>query len=1169
MSATPVPVPDLMGELRRRGVQDVDDSTLTRALYSTDASLYRVVPQAVVRPRHRDELLAVLDVSRTLGVPLTMRGAGTSIAGNAVGTGLVVDTVKHLNQVLSIDPEARTAVVQPGAVHASLQRVAAPHGLRFGPDPSTHTRCTIGGMIGNNACGSRALGYGRTVDNIAGLDVAFGTGEVYSTSGGETHPSPVGSALGELAEQHLGHVRTEFGRFGRQVSGYSLEHLLPEKGRRVDRFLAGSEGTLGLVLEATMRLVEDDHRRLLVVLGYPSMVDAADAVPALLAAGQGRLVACEGLDARIVDLVRARGNAVPELPRGAGWLFAEMTGEDAAVVAGRVVAASGALAHRFVSDAGEAAALWRIREDGAGLAARSLSRPAYSGWEDAAVPPEHLGAWLRDFDGLLREYDLDGVPYGHFGDGCVHVRIDFPFAPGSAEDGTRGFRDFLTACATQLRQYGGSLSGEHGDGRARSELLPLMYDEESLRLFGAVEGDLRPRQRPQPRQHRRPGPARRRPASRAPPAADRPGPAPRARPGLARRRGAPLHRRRPVRRRSTTGVMCPSYLATRDEKDSTRGRSRVLQEALDGTLVRGLADPAVDDALDLCLSCKGCASDCPTGVDMATYKSEALHQKYARVAAGRAATTSWVGCRCGPALAAPLAPAVNRMMQVGPAGPAGAGDRGHRPAALDPDLRPEDAAALGRARSGTRPRTCGSGPTPSPTTSCPAAGLAAIKVLEAAGLSVRVIHEDACCGLTWVTTGQLDPGAHDHARTVETLAPYVASGVPVVGLEPSCLATLRGDAIELTDDPRAVEVAAGVLTFAELLTRLDWTPPDLSGVEIVAQPHCHQSAVLGWAADEKLLREAGAVVTRVAGCCGLAGNFGMEQGHYEVSVAVAETYLLPGDPRPRRRPSCSPTGCRAGSSSTTSPASRRCTWPNSSPLDSRRESPPPPTRHPGRAGGPAGPGRRRRGDGSMSEPLADALARVRELLLDPDTLVRGLGSGRRKGGQPAWRRVELRYVDLKAGRHLQVTAYDETQAHTSNHAVGEDALAAVEGLLDQPFGNWHVETTTQTHQLRVTKKLEALVHTTDRADAGRGRAGSRPGQGPAAGRGRPGLPRARAHRRPGPDEAEPTGEVPPGRGVPAPAGRGRSATPSRGGTCGAPPPRTRCGSSTWAAATPT
>ncbi|GAB3998527.1 hypothetical protein GCM10029992_24590 [Glycomyces albus] len=476
---------DLAAALSSKGIGAVDSSPLGRALYSSDASLYRVVPQVVVRARHREEVLAAHEASRELGVPVTMRGAGTSIAGNAVGPGIVIDT-RGLDRILGVDPESATAVVEPGVVHAELQRAAAPHGLRFGPDPSTHSRCTIGGMIGNNACGSRALGYGRTADNVERLSVVWGTGrqETYDASGAGAD-DPIAEGLAALADRNLAHLRTEFGRFGRQVSGYSLEHLLPENGRRIDRLLVGSEGTLATVLEATVNLVPDEPDRRLMALGYPTMAEAADAVPALLSAAAGRLIACEGLDSRIVDLVRAR-RTVPDLPRGGGWLLVEFAGADAGDLVPALIAASGATDHRTVAESSEAAALWRIREDGAGLASRSLPTPAYSGWEDAAVPPEHLGAWLRDFEALLTEHGLHGVPYGHFGDGCVHCRIDFPFAaadPASA----RTFREFMTACAVRLADYGGSLSGEHGDGRSRSELLDRMYDPASIDLFRAVK----------------------------------------------------------------------------------------------------------------------------------------------------------------------------------------------------------------------------------------------------------------------------------------------------------------------------------------------------------------------------------------------------------------------------------------------------------------------------------------------------------------------------------------------------------------------------------------------------------------------------------------------------------------------------------------------------------
>ncbi len=894
---TAEPTTELAEVLRRNGVADVDDSALARAMYSSDASLYRVVPSVVARPRDVDELLAVVAVARDSGVPLTMRGAGTSIAGNAVGTGIVVDTAKYLNRVLSVDPASRTAVVEPGAVHATVQRAAAAHGLRFGPDPSTHTRCTIGGMIGNNACGSRALGYGRTVDNVERLDVVVGTGERLDLGEGTTSTSPLLDDLDTVVRDNLATVRTEFGRFGRQVSGYSLEHLLPENGRRVDRFLVGSEGTLSVVLGATVRLVEDAPARALAVLGYPSMAEAADAVPGLL---HHPLVACEGLDSRIVDVVRARrGDAVvPELPRGAGWLFAEVTGDTRAEAEARaraVVGDASSLDHRVVAEAAEMHALWRIREDGAGLAARSLDRPALSGWEDAAVPPDRLGAYLRSFDELLRGFGFDGVPYGHFGDGCVHVRIDFGL------DSTRGrqdFRAFLEQAAGLVASFGGTLSGEHGDGRARSELLPAMYSPEALALFARVKGVLDPDNllNPGVLVEPRPVDADLRLAARLT--------EPRTALRLVHDGGSlvdAVHRCTGVGKcladnAGSGGVMCPSYVATRNEKDSTRGRAHVLQEMVNGELVRdGWRSQEVHDALDLCLSCKGCASDCPTGVDMATYKAEALHQRYRRRLRPRSHYALGQLPRWAR-LAQPLAPAANlalrsSLVQRLAKSLAGVDQRRGLPAFAAQSLSRWASTRSAARDTGYDVVLWADSFTEHFAVST---GRAAFDLLESAGLRVGLVDGRACCGLTWVSTGQLDAARRIVTRSLDVLHPYVEAGVPVVGLEPSCLASLRSDAAELTDDPRAGEVAGGVLTLAELLETLpEWRPPDLSGTEVVVQPHCHHASVLGWDADARLLERTGAQVTRVGGCCGLAGNFGVEKGHYDVSVAVAEHALLP------------------------------------------------------------------------------------------------------------------------------------------------------------------------------------------------------------------------------------------------------------------------------------
>lgn len=873
---------DLVAELRRAGVA-VEDGAGRRAQYSSDASLYRVVPRAVAFPRHPDDLVAAAEVCRRLGVPLTVRGAGTSIAGNAVGPGLVLDTSRHLNRVLEVDADAATARVEPGTVLATLQRAVAPHGLRFGPDPSTHNRATLGGMIGNNACGSRALGYGRTADNVAALDVVTGDGRRLVATAGSTDAVP---GLTELVEDRLAPIRTEFGRFARQVSGYSMEHLLPERGRDLAAFLVGTEGSLALVREATLRLVRAPRRTVLVVLGYPDMATAADAVPDLLAHGP---VAVEGLDARIVDAVRAHRGIearIPDLPAGSGWLLVELGGDDRVELAGRaarVVAAAQALDARIVATAGEAAALWRIREDGAGLSARSpRGRAAHAGWEDSAVPPQRLGGYLRAFEELLAAYDLTGVPYGHFGDGCLHIRIDLPL---EADGGRSVFRSFLTDAARLVAEHDGSMSGEHGDGRARGGLLPLMYSAQALDLFARVKEVFDPDGVLNPGVVVRPA------------AVD-------ADLRLAQRHSAvPLaaavHRCTGVGkcRADTTasgGVMCPSYLATRDERDSTRGRSRVLQEMVNGSLITGgWRAPEVHEALDLCLSCKGCASDCPTGIDMAAYKSQVLHQAYrGRIRPRDHYALGWLPLWSRMTTSTPaLAAVVNRMLAV----PTVA--RTAKWAAGIDRRRPLPRFATGTFRdwfARHEPSRNGGGRSVLLWVDtftdhlAPHVGVAAVRLLEATGFTVRITDSPQCCGLTWITTGQRGVARRLLRRSVESLDGAAAQGIPVVGLEPSCTAVFRDEAPELVG--RTVPVQ----TLAELLSGVDRELlPRLDGVRAVAQPHCHQHAVMGWQRDAELLADLGAQVERLGGCCGLAGNFGVVEGHHEVSLAVAGTALLP------------------------------------------------------------------------------------------------------------------------------------------------------------------------------------------------------------------------------------------------------------------------------------
>jgi FAD/FMN-containing dehydrogenase/Fe-S oxidoreductase len=888
---------ELAGALHDAGITDTDTTIRRRAEYSSDASNYRVVPMVVIYPRHPDEIIAALSVCRELGVPLVPRGGGTSIAGNALSTGAVLDTSRHLNRVVSVDPETRSAVAEPGAVLDAVTAAASRYGLRFGPDPSTHSRATIGGSIGNNACGSRALRYGRTADNVLALDVVTGNGERFTAGEGDPGPASLGP-LRDLVGGHLATIRTEFGRFTRQVSGYSLEHLLPENRFDVAKFLAGTEGTLALTLRATVRLVEAPRATALAVLGYPDMAAAAEAVPGVL---PHLPVALEGLDSRLVDVVRTRrgASAVPDMPRGGGWLFAETAGataSEAADAAARL-AASGACLDSAVYTGAEAAALWRIREDGAGLGGRTpAGAPAWPGWEDSAVPPETLGPYLRELAALMKRHGVDGIMYGHFGDGCIHVRIDFPLSSRA-----QVLREFTEDAARLAAGYGGSASGEHGDGRARSELLPLQYSAQALSLFGAVKGLFDPGNVLNPGVLVNPAPldaALRVPAAR--PLAS----------GLAFRYpndggdlATAVHRCTGVGKcradsTSSGGVMCPSFLATRDEKDSTRGRARVLQELANGSLVSGWDSPALAESLDLCLACKGCASDCPTGIDMATYKAEALYQRYRGKL--RPASHYALGWLPRWASAAARMPGLaNLGMRAGPAAAigkrlAGVDSRRDLPAFAGQSFRKWFAEH--QHSSDKSDKSVMLWIDTFTNAFAPEVGQAAVRVLEAAGYSVQVTPKQVCCGLTWISTGQLDGARKQLRRTLRALDPALNAGIPIVGLEPSCTAVLRRDAGELLPgtDSRVAALESSVRTLAELLRSTDgWTPPDLSDVTGVAQPHCHQHAVLGWDADAMLLRDARATVKPVGGCCGLAGNFGVERGHYDVSVAVAETSLLP------------------------------------------------------------------------------------------------------------------------------------------------------------------------------------------------------------------------------------------------------------------------------------
>nr|WP_253788364.1 FAD-binding and (Fe-S)-binding domain-containing protein [Nocardia amikacinitolerans] len=880
----------MLAALRTRVDGEVDASPRRRAEYSSDASNYRVPPTAVVFPRTDSDVAVTLHFAREHGLPVTARGAGTSVAGNAIGAGLVLDFSRHMNRIVRIDPDSRTARVQPGVVLSALQAAARPHGLRLGPDPSTQNRCTLGGMIGNNACGPRAVAWGRTSDTVRELRILDGTG-TERVLGNDLAAVP---GLSEFTRSNLAVLRTELGRFDRQASGYGLEHLLPERGSAVAKSFVGSEGTCGLLLDAEVELVELPRATVLTVLGYPDIATAADDVAAVMASAP---IAVEGIDARLVDVVRTHRGTVPELPRGNGWLFVETTGANAAealAMAETLCRTTHALDARIVTDIAAVAALWRIRADGAGLAGRtSDGSPAWPGWEDSAVPPEHLGAYLRDFAELTAQHGVDGLLYGHLGDGCIHVRLDLPIT-----EAPQRFRAFVFDAAELVVRYGGSLSGEHGDGRARSELLSVMYSPGTLAAFAGYKALFDPDDvlNPGVLVEPRPVDADLRVAGlpRVPGAGF-------AFPHDDGDIGTAVHRCVGVGKcradsSAAGGFMCPSYLATADEKDSTRGRARVLQEVVRGELP--WSAPAVAESLDLCLSCKACRSDCPAGVDMATYKAEAMYRRYRRrprpldhYALG------WLPRWLRPASRIPRA--ANAIAGIGWLRRIGLRAAGIDPRREIPRLADRPFRRTARARALLSPEP----PTPDvllwvdtfTDAFDPDIAHAAVTLIESLGHRVRIPRRRVCCGLTWISTGQLDGARAKLRATLAELDEHVRAGGIVVGLEPSCTATLRADLPELlADDPRAAPTAAAVRTLAEfLLDHPDWQPPRRPNSRVVVQPHCHQHSVVGFAADRRILAGTGARVTEIAGCCGLAGNFGMQKGHYDISVAVAGNGLLP------------------------------------------------------------------------------------------------------------------------------------------------------------------------------------------------------------------------------------------------------------------------------------
>lgn len=884
----------------------------SRALYATDGSNYRQPPVGVVVPRSEADVAATLAICRAREVPVLPRGGGTSLAGQCCNTAVVLDCSKYLNRVLEVDPERRRARVQPGAVLDWLRGAAERHHLTFAPDPSTHNHNTLGGMIGNNSCGVHSVMGGRTADNIHsmrvltydGLELEVGEtpeAELARRCRAEGRVGEIYRGLRKLRDRHAALIRARYPDIPRRVSGFNLDELLPERGCNVARALVGSEGTCVTVLEAECRLVPSPPARALLVLGYDDVVAAARQVPDIMAHGP---LGLEGMDrALIQDMVHSHIHPqdVELLPEGDGWLLVEVGGDSAGEARERAEAMRGAIDTgrecRIYADADRQARVWRIRKSGLGATAHPPDQPlAWPGWEDSAVPPERVADYLPRLRELMQRYGYRGDLYGHFGQGCIHVRMTFDLA--SAE-GIRKYRAFAEEAADLCVAFGGALSGEHGDGQARGELLERMYGAELVEVFREFKRLWDPEWKMNPGKVVDPFPLDRHlrlGADYAPPEVDS---------AFAWPDDSGSFAQATLRcvgvgecRKVGEGTMCPSYMATLEERHSTRGRAHLLFEMLNGDIIDdGWKSTEVREALDLCLACKACRSECPVGVDMATWKAEFLHHHYRHHRRPRSAFAFGLIDRWAR-LASPLAPLANRATHT-----AGLRRAVQWLADIHPSRElPHLAAPSFLRRFARRAPAHPHGPRVLlwPDTfgnffhaEVP---LAATEVLEAAGYRVEVPRRHVCCGRPLYDFGMLDHARSYLEQAIETLRPALRAGVPVVGLEPSCVAVFRDELRNLMPhDPDARRLAEQTRTLGEFLIgeASAFELPRCSG-RLLALTHCNQAAVMGDAAERSVLARTGIDFAMLeTGCCGMAGSFGFETATYPVSQTIAGQRLLP------------------------------------------------------------------------------------------------------------------------------------------------------------------------------------------------------------------------------------------------------------------------------------
>ncbi len=916
VSMLPEEARSLEADLREVLRGEVRFDAESQALYATDASNYRQVPIGVVIPRDTEDVVRAVEICRRHRAPIVSRGGGTSLAGQTCNTAVVIDFSKHLNQLISLDPAARHAQVQPGIILDDLRNAAERHGLTFGPDPATHNRCTLGGMIGNDSCGMHAQMAGRTSQNIQALEILLYDGtrmrvkdhytdaeiDALIQEGGR--PGEIFAQLRQLRDRYAERIRARFPKIPRLVSGYGLQFLLPENGFNVAASLVGSEGTCVTLLEAQTRLVESPAYRTLVLLGYPSVYEAGDHVKDILPFGP---IALEGLDDNLFKFMTLKGMH-PEyktlLPEGNGWLMVELganSQEEADQQADRLQdtlrKAPNPPTMRRYSGPKQSHRLWEIREAGLGATAFvPRHSDSWPGWEDSAVPPDQVGNYLRDLRELFDAYGYEASLYGHFGQGCVHCSVDFDL---ESEDGIRNFRAFLEVAARLVVKYGGSLSGEHGDGQARGELLPLMFGDELVQAFREFK------------------------AIWDPAGMMNPGKVVDAYPITSNLRLGAAYRPLEVQthfkfpddhgsfahaskrcvgvglcRRLEGGTMCPSFMVTREEEHTTRGRAHSLFEMMKGELLKdGWKDEGVKQALDLCLACKGCKSDCPVNVDMATYKAEFLSHYYEgrlrpMSAYSMGLITTWAR------LASWMPRVANAVTQTPGLSHGVKLVGGIAPQRQIPCFAEETFREWFERRG---PRNIGKPPVMLWADTFnnhfhPRVAKAAVDVLERLGYQVQLPRQGLCCGRPLYDHGFLTQAEGLLEQIMTALEPQLEAGMPIVGLEPSCVAVFRDELTNLFPDREAArKLSAQVVMLSEFLEQeaKDVPLPQLNRKAVV-HGHCHQSALMKLDAETAVLDRLGLDYEVLdSGCCGMAGSFGFEPDHLDVSLKAGERVLLP------------------------------------------------------------------------------------------------------------------------------------------------------------------------------------------------------------------------------------------------------------------------------------